>query len=158
MTKINSTHVFLSGGRVYNSGVGSDRTESYIYSHATGFVQIASMTRVRKDHACGVLDGRFVVVAGGSSGNTKSEYFSFETMTWNEGPTVDYGSMPWMHKIVTQGNKMYVITDKSIFTLENADNDDAHEWEWVKSADLEIEGYNKDVSLMDTEDCENWNV
>ena len=153
MAKINSTHVFLSGG-ILNRGPAL--TESYIYSHATGFVQIANMTWERFDHACGVLDGRFVVVAG--PGNGESEYFSLETMTWSEGPTVDYGSNPWMHKIVTQGNKMYLITDKNIFTLKNADNDDANEWEWVKSADLEFEGYNKDVFLMDTEDCEDWNV
>jgi len=157
MTKINSTHVFLSGGKVYNSGGGIGSTESYIYSHATGFVQIANMARARGDHACGVLNERYVVVVAGGGGR-ESEYFSLETMTWSEGPTVDYGSNPWMHKIVTQGNKMYLITDKSIFTLENADNDDANEWEWVKSADLEIEGYNKDVFLMDTEDCEDWNV
>ena len=154
MTKINSTHVFLGGG--------SGGTESYIYSHATGFVQIANMARARGDHACGVLNERYVVVAGG--GGRESEYFSLETMTWSEGPTVDYGSNPWMHKIVTQGNKMYLITDKSIFSLENADNDDANEWEWVKSADLEYEGtrnkslsLSQDVFLMNTEECENWN-
>ena len=156
MTKINSTHVFLSGGRVYNSGGGIGGTESYIYSNATGFVQIANMNKARGDHACGVLDGRFVVVTGG--GSKESEYFSLETMIWNEGPTVEYGNNPWNHKIVTQGNKMYLITQKNIFTLENADNDDANEWEWVKSADLEYEGSGNEVILMNAEDCENWQV
>ena len=156
MTKINSTHVFLSGGRVYNSGGGIGGTESYIYSHALGFVQIANMIRGRTDHACGALNGRYVVVAGG--GYSQLEYFSLETMTWSEGPTVDYGSSPWQHEIVTQGNRMYLIMKETIFSLENADNDDVNEWEWVKSADLEFEAFRSDVIFMKTEDCENWKV
>ena len=39
-------------------------------------------------------------------------------------------------------------------------NDDANEWEWVNSADLEYKDTHnsKDVFLMKTEDCENWKV
>jgi len=172
MTAINSTHVFFSGG--INMPGEDISTECYIYSNATGFVQIANMTRERGDHACGVLDGRFVFVAGGGAeykswatqtwNGDRSEYFSLETMTWNDGPEIDYSNdpsprtEPWQHEILSQGSKMYLITNYNIYTLENADSENVTDWEWVKSAELEFAGGHKDVFLMKTEDCKNWKL
>jgi len=84
MAKINSTHIFLSGGEVYSTNKRIQ--ESYIYSKATGFVQIANMRYPRVHHGCGLHDEKYVFVAGG--GHTTSEYFDLESMTWHEGPYV----------------------------------------------------------------------
>jgi len=154
MTKINSTHVFLSGGYV---NLAAQSSESYIYSHGAGFLQIANMTRKRNEHACGVLDGKFVVVEGGETTGV-SEFFSLETMTWNDGPVVKYGSNPWRHRIVSQDGAMHLITEKNIFTLENADSKNVSDWAWEKSVDLEYEGDGSDAFLMKTEDCASWEV
>merc|ERR1712098_902302 len=150
MAKINSTHIFLSGGEVY--GTYKRNQESYIYSRATGFVQIANMIYPRIDHGCGLHDEKYIFVAGG--GSTKSEYFDLESMTWHEGPSVN---VYWDPKMISLGSKTYLIYD-SIYELVTKEAEGEKSWDWVKVADVEHRRSSFDAVFMKTSDCKNWSM
>jgi len=164
MTKINSTHVFLSGGMVIPT-THSPVTESYIYSRATGFVQIANMGRARHDHACGVHEEKFVIVEGGSSQgydgisslySHQSEIFNLETLTWSAGPYLDYGDERYNHRMVSNGMSTYLIEKRKIWKLVTDESGGENGWEWVTVADLEDQRGQRGVFFMKTQDCQNW--
>ena len=159
MAKINSTHVFLSGGSVkciqgeyYCDWYGA---ESYIYSKATGFVQIANMSISRFDHACGVHDEKFVIVEGGEK-TGQTEIFNLETLTWSDGP-YHRSYYPWNHRMVSKDTSTYLIEKSKILKLVTAESGNVADWEWVKVANLENEDP-RDVLFMKTKDCQNWNT
>ena len=160
MTKINSTHVFLSGGiTIPSHPPGSDwGRESYIYSKATGFVQIANMSRGRHDHACAVHDEKFVIVEGGSS-TYQTEILNLETLTWSDGPYRYFGNSIWEHNMVSKGKSTYLLAEPKIWKLVAAENGSEISWEWVIVDNVpDIEGRGSNVFFMKTQDCQNWNV
>ena len=140
----------FSGGEVYGTNTGNQ--EAYIYSKATGFVQIANMSYVRVNHGCGLHDGKYVFVVGGP--HDISEYFDLESMTWNEGPSV---SVAWSPKMISLGSKTYLIQD-SIWELETMETEGEKRWDWVKVADLEHRRFSFDAVFMKTSDCKNWSM
>ena len=79
---VNSTHLISTGGY-------PNHAEVYLLELGTGeWTRLADMEHGRDGHACGLINGEEVVVAGGDSSETSSEIFSFKTMSWREGPNL----------------------------------------------------------------------
>ena len=100
MTKVNESHILLTGGYGTGSGSGSElisaSASSYLYSEETGFFKIENMKTPRNDHGCSLINDKVVFVAGGVSfidyknhkvGKGKeTEYLNLATLTWSTGP------------------------------------------------------------------------
>jgi len=152
MVKINSTHVFLT-----------IHQESYLYSKDTGFVRMQDMIRYRYEHTCGLHDN--LVWAAGGLGNMagtqeSSEYFSLETLTWTEGPSITFkrgkGKYRTLGKIVTWGKRTYWIVSQNIWELVKSGESSRNSWEWVKVGETEYTKTGFQVFIISSDDCTSW--
>ena len=85
--------------------------------------KMQDMIRYRHEPTCGLLDN-LVWAAGGLIGaQESSEYFSLETLTWTEGPSITFesgdGKFETPGKIVTWGKRSYWIVNQNIWELVN---------------------------------------
>jgi len=146
MVKINSTHVFLTHAQ-----------ETYIYSKDTGFVKMQDMIRYRHEPTCGLHDN-LVWAAGGHNEKESSEYFSLETLTWTEGPSITFesgnGKFQTPGKIVTWGKRTYWIESQNIWELVNTG--ESSSWEWVKVGQTEYTKTDFQVFIITSDDCTSW--
>ena len=129
LLKLNTTHVFLTGGR---TGHGSDSAACFIYSTSTGFVRVMAMSTARGYHACSLHSDNLVFVAAGRTATdifTKTtEYFSLTTLDWQHGPDLPISTFG--AKMITINSETLLIGgrgNKKIFKLQTSDN-----WKWVE--------------------------
>ena len=132
LVKLNSSHVFLTGG-----GTAS----SYIYSSTIGFTRQGDMGTPRHRHAC-TFHGGQVWVAGG----TTSEYFSLSTSTWLPGPDLPISTVGG--RMITSSGKLTLIGKKKIWQLETFGLDGVDGWTWVEVGEMRRSRYLFDVIKM----------
>ena len=157
LLKLNSSHVFLSGGISKRLGkLSSPTNASYIYSRATGFVRQGDMGTERSSHGC-ALQGDKVWVAGGFVGATSSEYFSLSTSTWLPGPDLpkyEFGRMITYDGKVTFFGYFF----SKIWQLEAAMLDSVDGWTWVEVGETKALKHSPWHAIkMKQKDCNNWN-
>ena len=153
LLKLNTTHVFLTGGR---SGHGSDSAACYIFSTYTGFVRQDDMSTARIVHACSVHLDNLVFVAGGytapGSFTNTTEYFSLTTLDWQHGPDlpISIGGAKMM-RVNSETLLMGGTGNKKIFKLQTSDN-----WKWVEVGEMKSPRSDFQVLKMKLSDCVKW--
>jgi hypothetical protein len=152
LVKLNTTHVFLTGG-LTGSGYSA---ASYIFSSANGFVKQADMISTRSHHACSLHSDNLVFVTGGYTGSAikTTEYFSLTTLRWLPGPDLPspiYGGQ----MISVQGKTLFIggRGNKKIFKLNKLHLSTVDWWEWVEVAETKTARYYFDVIKMNIDDC-----
>ena len=166
LVRLNNTHVFLTGG--HSSRYNGYSRASYFYSKATGFQRAPDMRGRRRHHRCGLHDGRYVIVAGGSGDvfvagggdlyedvwitSSSSECFDLETGTWYKGPSVD--TFDFGQHLVSWGSHTYCIGWKKIWEFVKT----GHVWEWVEVAEMETQRQHETFQafLVSAQDCQDW--
>lgn len=152
LVKLNTTHVFLTGGYITTVGYSA---ASYIFSSATGFVKQSDMISARGYHACSLYSDNLVFVAGGQFNNIKTtEYFSLSTLRWLPGPDLPNhapgGKMiSVMEKtlfIGGQGNKKILSLEKLLLSSKDT-------WEWVEVAEMKTARHYFEVFQLNKNDC-----
>merc|ERR1712142_181806 len=123
MVKINSSHVFITGGQ---DNDGPNRA-SYIYN-GVEFIQVANINGHRFGPACCLHDDH-IFVFGGYVDFSTSEVFSLKTSTWSEGPKDVFGN--GLSEVSINGIT-YIIGDEAIYRLSTTGEDS---WEVVKIID-----------------------
>ena len=122
------------------------------------------MIRYRYEHTCGLHDDNLVWAAGGLGDRPgtqeSSEYFSLETLTWTEGPSITFtkgkGKYKTLGKIVSWGKRTYWIMSQIIWELVNTGESPGITWEWVKVGETEYTKTNFQVFIITSHDCDGW--
>ena len=160
LVKINSSHVFLVGGKS-NTGYST-----YIYSRAAGFIRQAdrgnSSTGLTSCALLGdniwVVGGRRRIVQGWMKWKWDlfSEYFSLSTSTWLPGPTLPNASTG---RMITSGGKIiFLASSRSIWQLETTGLGRVEDGTWEEVGKMKNKRSSFDVIKMNKKDCINWNV
>ena len=118
------------------------------------------MIKRRFEPTCGVHDN-LVWAAGGLTGTQESsEYFSLETLTWSEGPSIIFesgdGKFRTPGKIVSWGKRSYWIVNQNIWELVNTGESSGNSWEWVKVGETEYTKTDFQVFIISSDDCTSW--
>jgi hypothetical protein len=149
LVKLNTTHVFLTGGWTGTRYSAA----SFIYSTRTGFVRVKDMSTARTYHACSLHSDNLVFVAGGyaANGRTKTtEYFSLTTLDWQHGQDLP---------ISTDGAKMISVNSETLFLGGNRNKKIfklSDNWKWEEVGEMKTPRYSFDVLKIKFSDCVKW--
>ena len=151
LVRLNSTHVFLTGGTLDYEPRAPETYSAYFYSKETGFVKAEDMPTPRGRHACGLHQGQVVVAGGWGGGKQTSDYFSLDTQTWHSGPKLSRKQgYARTADFVSWNNRAFWVGEKWIWELTG---DDTTSWKWETVVEMETNRNDFKAFVIPAEYC-----
>ena len=151
LVKLNTTHLFLAGGRNEEQSAAS-----YLFSKETGWVRQANMINARSHFSCGLLREGLVVVAGGSVFNfetqKKTEFFNVGDLTWSPGPDLPMTGSG--SRMVSLGDsKVFLFLKNKILQLEPLELSTVSWWRWTEVREMKDSRTSWDLVPLSQKHC-----
>ena len=151
LVKLNTTHLFLAGGRNEEQSAAS-----YLFSKETGWVRQADMSNARSHFSCGLLREGLVVVAGGSVFNfetqKKTEFFNVGDLTWSPGPDLPMTGSG--SRMVSLGDsKVFLFLKSKILQLEPLELFTVSWWRWTEVREMKDSRTSWDLVPLSQKHC-----
>ena len=165
LVKINSTHVFLAGGKVKEAyrGYGEKFSESaYLYSKDSGFVKQEDMMWSWGGMSCVLLQEGQVMVSSArrSSKKKETQMFDLSTLQWSAGPSLP--TALFNPKLLSMDGKTFLLGgfdnsakggNKKIWQLNQLKLSTMNVWRWVEIGELADERSLFDIVPITAEYC-----